>query len=194
MSNMHNPIDIAKELRFSLVDKPDPSVNYIYALERLIEAAELARSWASKAGITDSPIALALQDFPDQYEVEAQKLRAALPILHSMEGPVVVSECGEFRHSNSADADSIESAEIGYLKPDERLGEFEMVPCVGLYEFLAQTFHLIQQTGGHLRYKGKKVEAVGMEQTAGAGFGTPIDDESFVYYDGRLSTIGEIVK
>jgi hypothetical protein len=194
MSNMHNPIDIAKELRFSLLDKPDPSVNYIYALERLIETAELARTWANKAGITDSPIALALQDFPDQYEAEAQKLRADTPISHAMEGTIVVSKCCDFHHFNSTEADSVSSAEIGYLKPDERLGEFEMVPCIGLYEFLAQTFHLIQQTGGHLMYKGKKVEAVGMEQTAGAGFGTPIDDDSFVYYGGQLATIGEIIK
>ncbi len=176
----HNPITVAKELRSSLVDRADPSVNYIYALERLIEAAELARSWADKAGIIDSPIAKVLQDFPDQYEATAHAQRASMHISHTVNGNVIVSECCGFQHYNSTEADSIESAEVGYLRPDERLGEFEMVPCVGLYEFLAQTFHLIQQTGGRLKYKDKTVEAVGMEQTAGAGFGTPIDDESFV--------------
>ena len=190
---MHDPIDVARELRFSLVDSADPSVNYIYALDKLIEAATLARDWAARNEVTTSPIAVLLAKFPDQYEAAKVAERAATPITHVMEGDTVVSECCGFRHYNPEDADSVGAAECGYLKPDNRLGEFEMVPCVGLYDFLAQTFHLMQQTGGRLEYGGKAVKAVGMEQTAGAGFGTPIDDESFVYYDGRLSTIREVI-
>ena len=58
-------------LLFELNDKPDPSLNYIEALQRLISAGELARDWAAKAGITDTPIAKQLQPFPDKYEEQS---------------------------------------------------------------------------------------------------------------------------
>ena len=69
MPKMLDPVDTAKELLFDLKDRPDPPLNYIEALERLIGAGELARDWAAKAGITDSPIAKQLQPFPDKYNI-----------------------------------------------------------------------------------------------------------------------------
>ena len=68
MPRMHDPVDTAKELLSELKDKPDPALNYIEALERLIKAGELARDWAARAEVTDSPIAKLLQPFPDKYE------------------------------------------------------------------------------------------------------------------------------
>ena len=68
MPRMHDPVDTAKELLFDLKDRPDPPLNYIEALECLIGAGELARDWAAKAGITDSPIAKQLHPFPDKYD------------------------------------------------------------------------------------------------------------------------------
>ena len=71
MPRMYDPVDTAKELLFELIDKPDPSLNYIEALQRLISVGELARDWAAKAGITDSPIAKQLQPFPNKYEEQS---------------------------------------------------------------------------------------------------------------------------
>lgn len=72
MPRLHDPVDVAKELLFELRDKPDPSLNDIEALERIIQAGELARDWAARAGITDSPIAKLLQPFEDKYELARQ--------------------------------------------------------------------------------------------------------------------------
>ena len=41
MSRRHDPLEVARELRFSLVDRPDPPLNYIEALDRLIATAEV---------------------------------------------------------------------------------------------------------------------------------------------------------
>jgi hypothetical protein len=64
---MHDPVDTAKELLLELKDKPDPSLNYIKALEVLIEVAELARCYPDSFAVAK----VALQQFPDQYEKQA---------------------------------------------------------------------------------------------------------------------------
>ena len=81
MPRIHDPVDTAKELLFELNDKPDPSLNYIKALqrlisacelawERLISACELARDWAAEAvlykGVWLDPNSRAFQLYQDK--------------------------------------------------------------------------------------------------------------------------------
>lgn len=69
MANMLEVIDVAKEIRSDMIDRPDPPKNYIEAMDRLIEIARLAKEFGDSRGITDSPIMKLLQPFEDQYQV-----------------------------------------------------------------------------------------------------------------------------
>ena len=172
MPTMLEPLDVVEQLRFDLVDKPDPPLNYIAALDALIHHARG----------TDPTLA----PFECRYAIAARGARAAAPIRHYEEGGVVVSECFDFKHYNSGDADSVEVAAAGYTNADE-------TPVTGLYDFLAATFHLIQQTGGTLRYRDRAVGASHMGQTGGAGF-SPIDDNSTLEVDGVLMSLNDIME
>jgi hypothetical protein len=70
MANMLNVIDVAREIRFDMIDRPDPPKNYIETMDRLIEIVRLAQEFGDKHGITDSPIMKLLQPFEDRYAAE----------------------------------------------------------------------------------------------------------------------------
>lgn len=67
MPRMHDPIATAEELLQELRDKPDPALNYIRALEKLIETAKLARCYPDSMAVGKPLI-----EFPDQYELARQ--------------------------------------------------------------------------------------------------------------------------
>ena len=67
MPRMLDPIEVAKEMLHGLWDSPDPSLNYIKALEKLIKTAELARCYPDSMAV-----AKPLGEFPDQYELARQ--------------------------------------------------------------------------------------------------------------------------
>lgn len=113
-------------------------------------------------------------------------VKAPAEIKHYQEGNAIVSECMGFQHYNSGDAESIEDAKAGYADADEN-------PAQTLEDFLASTFHLIQQTGGCLVYKGRKVCAFSLDQCGGMGFST-FGPESRLMYGGRLSSLQRILE
>jgi hypothetical protein len=72
MPRLHSPIDVAKELLFELKDKPDPSLNDIEALERLIRVAEAVDNADYPDGFCLTRAEEALQPFEDRYELARQ--------------------------------------------------------------------------------------------------------------------------
>ena len=72
MPRLHNPIEVAKEMLHSLWDTPDPSLNYIEALDRLIKVAEAVDSADYPDGFCLPRAEEALQPFEDKYELARQ--------------------------------------------------------------------------------------------------------------------------
>ena len=68
MPRLHDPINVANELLQELRDKPDPPLNYIKALDKLIETAKLERCYPA-----DMAIGKPLAEFQDQYELARQE-------------------------------------------------------------------------------------------------------------------------
>ena len=69
MPRLLDPIEVGKEMLHGLWDTPDPSLNYIEALTRLITVAEEARSYPDG---TSGTVRRSLEPFEDKYELARQ--------------------------------------------------------------------------------------------------------------------------
>lgn len=189
--NMLNPIDVAKELRFSLSDRDDPPLNDIYALERLIEIATLSKEYADKAGITTSPIAKLLVPFCDQYAMREEVVKARLSeyeneeIVHVREQTPFrdcwMSSCAGFIYRHAIPSSNDISNVIWAFSRSEN-----DVVSKGIFNFLEQALTLLDVYGGELSYNGVLVE-----RTEATPF--PLTVESMLRFRGRAHTIHRIL-
>lgn len=97
------------------------------------------------------------------------------PVVITIEGDVPVAECAGFRYY-SAEAETEEDLTNAY---SDGTGHID---CKNVYDFIARSFHLIQQTGGELVYEDSNVEAVDMEQTS--GLPGSLNGESLIRFGG----------
>ena len=176
MPTMLNPLDVADQLRHDLVDKPDPPLNYIAALDALIHYARG----------TDPT----LSAFECRYSIAAREARRTAPIKHAVVHGRLLSTCFDFEYDHEGNADEPEQAANAFTKVTEGA---DLAPVEGVYEFLEAALHLAQQTGGRLTFRGREVRASHMDQTAGAGF-CEITDDSTLLRDGVLMSLNDIME
>lgn len=71
MPRMHDPIEVAKEHLHDMHDRPDPALNYIEAVDRLIKFAEMERD-RRRADQARYGTDYLLEPFEDKYEAQRQ--------------------------------------------------------------------------------------------------------------------------
>lgn len=148
---MLKPIDVAKELLSSLVDSPDPSLNYIHALGQLIALAERAEE-------RDLSYDKYLKPFTSRYE--------HMPVTHDV-GRRVVSECGPFRFLRGDGEDAARSVVL-FATCEEMTG----YPVV--YEFVRIALGMVHDGKGVLEVDGSEVAQHGSER------GGWVDDDTIL--------------
>lgn len=93
-----------------------------------------------------------------------------------------VVEFGDLKYFTGSSADDWSKDDI--LAP-ENFGEVKKAS-----DFVSLCFHYVQQTGGYLTYKGKKLEALDIEDTG--GFGISLDTD--VKYGSSKVKLGSLIK
>ena len=178
----YDPIEVAKELRFSLLDRDDPAANHIEALSRLIQIAEVSRAYIAKVASPETPVAVLLRNYACRYEMS----RYAEKLIHHRKAPdgQIVSECAGFVFLHPNTVTTVEGAIEGFTANTG-------LEAVGLFDFLAAAFY-IQQVGGTLTYNGVPVSPTSLTQTGGIGHST-ISDDSLLHYGSVCTTLQEIL-
>ena len=106
-----------------------------------------------------------------------------MKIKHNVESDgTITSTCGDWVMYHPEDAETVESANYPYSGGEDKPADLSDAEFVGL------SFHLLQQIGGKLTYRGREVEAEHFEDTNGG----PVTADTELVYDGTLTTYGKI--